>query len=97
MLRPHAGFRPPPPDATHHPSRCGGRNPARARHAVNVSVPAAITVFPGEIYQAPRSWAERAYHKLVYFNKVDQGGHFAAWEEPELFTTEIRAAFRFLR
>ncbi|MEV6602991.1 epoxide hydrolase [Kutzneria sp. NPDC051319] len=72
-------------------------NNANNFNAVDVSVPAAITVFPGEIYQAPRSWAERAYRKLVYFNKVDKGGHFAAWEEPELFTTEVRAAFRFLR
>ena len=60
-------------------------------------MPAAITVFPGEIYQAPRSWAERAYHNLIYFNKVDRGGHFAAWEEPELFASELRAAFRSLR
>jgi len=57
----------------------------------------AITVFPGESYQAPRSWAERAYPNLTYFNKVDKGGHFAAWEEPELFATELRAAFRSLR
>ncbi len=65
--------------------------------AANVSVPAAITVFPGEIYQAPRSWAEKAYHNLIYFNEVDKGGHFAAWEQPELYATEIRAAFRSLR
>ncbi len=65
--------------------------------AANVSIPAAITVFPGEIYQAPRSWAERAYHKLIYFNEVDKGGHFAAWEQPQLFATELRAAFRSLR
>ena len=57
----------------------------------------AVTVFPGEIYQAPRSWAERAYHKLIYFNEVDKGGHFAAWEQPELFASELRAAFRSLR
>ncbi len=62
-----------------------------------ISVPVAVTVFPGEIYRAPRSWAERAYHNLIYFNEVDKGGHFAAWEQPELFTTEIRAAFRPLR
>jgi pimeloyl-ACP methyl ester carboxylesterase len=72
-------------------------NNANNFNAVDVSVPAAITVFPGEIYQAPRSWAERAYHKLVYFNQVDKGGHFAAWEEPALFAAEVRAAFRFLR
>ena len=64
--------------------------------AVNVSIPAAVTVFPGEIYQAPRSWTERAYHKLIYFNEVDKGGHFAAWEQPQLFSAEIRAAFRSL-
>jgi pimeloyl-ACP methyl ester carboxylesterase len=63
----------------------------------NVAIPAAITVFPGESFQAPRSWAERAYHKLIYFHAVDKGGHFAAWEQPELFSTEIRAAFRPLR
>jgi pimeloyl-ACP methyl ester carboxylesterase len=62
-----------------------------------VSIPAAITVFPGESFQAPRSWAERAYHKLIYFHQVDKGGHFAAWEQPELFSTELRAAFRSLR
>jgi pimeloyl-ACP methyl ester carboxylesterase len=62
-----------------------------------VSVPAAITVFPRELYQAPRSWAEKAYPKLMYFNEVDRGDHFAAWQEPELFTTELRAAFRSLR
>ncbi|NEA34641.1 epoxide hydrolase family protein [Streptomyces sp. SID13031] len=66
-------------------------------NAVDISIPAAITVFPGEIYQTPRSWADRAYHDLIYFNEVDKGGHFAAWEEPELFSREIRAAFRSLR
>jgi pimeloyl-ACP methyl ester carboxylesterase len=66
-------------------------------NAANVSIPAAITVFPGENYQAPRSWAERAYYKLIYFNEVDKGGHFAAWEQPALFSTELRAAFRSLR
>jgi hypothetical protein len=62
-----------------------------------VSVPAAVSVFPNEIYKAPRSWAERAYPKLVYFNELDRGGHFAAWQEPELFSAELRAAFRSLR
>jgi len=62
-----------------------------------VSIPVAVTVFPSEQYQAPRSWAERAYPNLIYFNEVDRGGHFAAWEEPELFATEIRAAFSPLR
>jgi pimeloyl-ACP methyl ester carboxylesterase len=60
----------------------------------NVLVPVAVSVFPCERYQAPRSWAERAYSHLIYFNELDRGGHFAAWEEPELFATEIRAAFR---
>jgi pimeloyl-ACP methyl ester carboxylesterase len=63
----------------------------------DVSIPAAITVFPGESIQAPRSWAERAYHKLIYFHKADKGGHFAAWEQPELFSAELRAAFKSLR
>ena len=57
----------------------------------------AITVFPNEIYRAPESWARRAYPKLSYFHQVDQGGHFAAWEQPELFAAELRAAFRSLR
>lgn len=72
-------------------------NNANNFNAVDVSIPAAITVFPGEIYQAPRSWAEQAYHNLIYYNKVDRGGHFAAWEEPDLFTSELRAAFKSLR
>ena len=62
-----------------------------------VKVPVGFTTFPGEIVATPRSWVEQAYPTLIYFNKVDKGGHFAAWEEPELFTTEIRAAFRSLR
>ena len=62
-----------------------------------VSLPVAFTVFPGEIFRAPRSWAERVYPNLIYFNEVDRGGHFAAWEEPELFTEELRAAFRSVR
>jgi pimeloyl-ACP methyl ester carboxylesterase len=65
--------------------------------AANVSIPAAVTVFPGESFQAPQSWTERAYHKLIYFHRADKGGHFAAWEQPELFSTEVRAAFRSLR
>src|SRR5216684_3986236 len=60
----------------------------------DVSIPAAITVFPGESFQAPRSWAERGYHKLIYFHQADKGGHFAAWEQPQTFSEEIRAAFR---
>jgi len=66
-------------------------------NAADVSLPAAVSVFPGENYQAPRSWTERAYHKLIYFNEVDQGGHYAAWEQPELFSAELRAAFKSLR
>jgi pimeloyl-ACP methyl ester carboxylesterase len=57
----------------------------------------AVSVFPGEQYEAPRSWAEKAYPNLIYFHKVDKGGHFAAWEEPQLFSEEVRAAFRSLR
>ena len=56
-----------------------------------------MTVFPGEIYRAPRTWTERSYRHLVYFNEVDKGGHFASWEEPELFAREMRAAFKSLR
>jgi pimeloyl-ACP methyl ester carboxylesterase len=62
-----------------------------------VSIPVGFTTFPGEIFQAPRSWVEQGYPNLTYFNKVDKGGHFAAWEEPELFSEEVRAAFRLLR
>jgi pimeloyl-ACP methyl ester carboxylesterase len=62
-----------------------------------VSIPVAVSVFPGEQYQAPRSWAEKAYPNLIYFNEVEKGGHFAAWEQPQLFSEEIRAAFRSLR
>jgi pimeloyl-ACP methyl ester carboxylesterase len=66
--------------------------------AKNISVPFAISVFPDELYQAPRSWAERAYpDNLIHFNELDRGGHFAAWEQPELFCSEMRAAFRPLR
>ncbi|HEX6509185.1 MAG TPA: alpha/beta hydrolase, partial [Chloroflexota bacterium] len=68
-----------------------------AFNASKSSVPVAMTVFPDEYYRAPRSWAEWAYPNLIYFHEVDRGGHFAAWEEPELFSTEIRAAFRSLR
>jgi len=62
-----------------------------------VKLPVGFTVFPGEIFRAPRSWAEKVYPNLTYFHEVDKGGHFAAWEEPELFATEIRAAFKPLR
>ncbi len=67
-------------------------------NAIEISkVPVAVTVFPGEIYRAPRSWGEKSFKKLIYWNEVDKGGHFAAWEQPELFAAEIRAAFRPLR
>src|SRR5215470_10074155 len=62
-----------------------------------VKIPVAVTVFPGEQYQAPRSWTERAYPKLIYYNRVDKGGHFAAWEQPLLFAAELRAAFKSFR
>ena len=62
-----------------------------------VSVPVGFTTFPGEIWASPRSWVEAVYPDLAYFNEVDRGGHFAAWEEPELFATEVRAGFRSLR
>jgi pimeloyl-ACP methyl ester carboxylesterase len=63
----------------------------------NVSIPVAVSVFPDEIEAVPRSWAERAYPKLIHYNKLDKGGHFAAWEQPELFSEEVRAGFRPLR
>jgi pimeloyl-ACP methyl ester carboxylesterase len=66
-------------------------------NAKGVAIPVAVSVFPGEQYQAPRSWAERAYPKLIYYNKVAKGGHFAAWEQPQLFSEEVRAGFRTLR
>jgi hypothetical protein len=62
-----------------------------------VSLPVAVSVFPGEQYPAPRSWTERAYPNLIYFNEVGKGGHFAAWEQPQLFSEEVRAGFRSLR
>ena len=62
-----------------------------------VSVPVAVSAFPDELYQAPRSWAERAYPKLIYYNKHDKGGHFAAWEQPQLLSEDVRAGFRPLR
>ena len=63
----------------------------------NVKIPVAVSVFPDEIYATPKNWAEQSYSKLIYFNKLDKGGHFAAWEQPETFTTELRNAFRSLR
>jgi pimeloyl-ACP methyl ester carboxylesterase len=64
---------------------------------LDISVPAAVSVFPEEVYQAPRSWTERSYHNLLHFNALPKGGHFAAWEQPELLTQEMRAGFRSLR
>jgi pimeloyl-ACP methyl ester carboxylesterase len=63
----------------------------------NVQIPTAVSAFPDELYQAPRSWAEKAYPKLIYYNRAAKGGHFAAWEQPNLFTAEVRAAFKSLR
>ena len=71
--------------------RAGGQAPTP------VSIPVGFTTFPGEIWRTPRSWVEKAYPNVVYFNEVEKGGHFAAWEEPELFATEVRAAFRPVR
>jgi pimeloyl-ACP methyl ester carboxylesterase len=62
-----------------------------------VSLPVGFTTFPGEIWRTPRSWVEKSYPNVIYFNEVDKGGHFAAWEEPELFSSELRAAFKPLR
>jgi pimeloyl-ACP methyl ester carboxylesterase len=70
---------------------------AVAQKTEEISLPVAITVFPGEIYRAPQTWAQRAYRNLIYFHEADKGGHFAAWEQPQLFSEEIRAAFRSLR
>jgi pimeloyl-ACP methyl ester carboxylesterase len=77
----------------------GGRSPALSgpEKTDEIDLPVAITVFPGESYRAPESWARRAYRNLIYFHAVDKGGHFAAWEQPELFSAELRAAFRPLR
>src|SRR5580698_360617 len=73
-------------------------NKADFFNAKNISIPYAISVFPDELYEAPRSWAERAYpHNLIHFNKLDRGGHFAAWEQPALFSAEMRDSFRSLR
>jgi pimeloyl-ACP methyl ester carboxylesterase len=63
----------------------------------NIAIPVAVSAFPDELYQAPRSWTERAFPKLIHYNKLDKGGHFAAWEQPEIFSTELRVAFRSLR
>jgi len=70
---------------------------ASAQKTAEISLPVAVTVFPGEIYRAPKTWTEAAYKNLIYFHEVDKGGHFAAWEEPELYANELRAAFRSIR
>jgi pimeloyl-ACP methyl ester carboxylesterase len=70
---------------------------AAAKAPPQVTLPVGFTTFPGEIFRAPRSWAEKVYPNLIYFHQAGRGGHFAAWEEPQLFTEEIRAAFRSLR
>ena len=77
----------------------GGQAAARAagKTPPPVTIPVGFTTFPGEIFRAPRSWAEKIYPSLVYFNEAERGGHFAAWEEPQLFSEELRAAFRSLR
>lgn len=68
-----------------------------AQKTTEISLPVAITVFPGEVYQAPETWARRAYRNLIYFREAEKGGHFAAWEQPELLAAEMRAAFKALR
>ena len=79
-------------------TRCGiSRNAGDLFAPMGVSVPIAVSAFPDEIYQLPRSWAERAYPKLIHYNKLDKGGHFAAWEQPKFLSEEVRAGFRSLR
>ena len=74
-----------------------GVTSAAAQKTVEISLPVAITVFPEDVYRPPETWARRAYRNLIYFHEVDKGGHFAAWEQPQLFSEELRAAFRSLR
>jgi pimeloyl-ACP methyl ester carboxylesterase len=78
-------------------SRLYGENTLGFFDVKGVTVPTAVTAFPNEAYQVPRSWAEQAFPNLIYYNQVDRGNHFAAWQEPGIFTTEVRAAFRSLR
>ena len=77
----------------------GGRSAiqAAAWKTAEISLPVAITVFPEDVYLPPETWSRRAYRNLIYFHEVDKGGHFAAWEQPQLFSEELRAAFRSLR
>lgn len=70
---------------------------ANEQRTAEIKIPVAVTIFPGEIYQAPKTWTERSYKNLIYFNEVNKGGHFASWEEPQLFAEEMRAAFKSLR
>ena len=70
---------------------------AEAQKTKDISLPVAITVFPGEVYCAPETWARRAYKNLIYFHEAERGGHFPAWEQPDLLTEELRIAFRSLR
>jgi pimeloyl-ACP methyl ester carboxylesterase len=78
-------------------SRLYWENKAGFFDVKNVTIPAAVSVFPNDLYEPPRSWAEEAYQNLIYYNKVGEGGHFAAWEQPRLFSEEVRAGFRPLR
>jgi hypothetical protein len=77
--------------------RTGGHPAPASPPPTTVTVPFGFTTFPGEIWRTPRSWVEVVYPNVIYFNEVEKGGHFAAWEEPELFSEELRAAFRSLR
>jgi pimeloyl-ACP methyl ester carboxylesterase len=76
-----------------------GRSPlvAAVQRTSEISLPVAVSVFPNEIYAAPETWVRRAYPSLIYFHEADRGGHFAAWEQPELFASELRASFKTLR
>jgi pimeloyl-ACP methyl ester carboxylesterase len=78
-------------------SRGGAHRIAPAPQCDPVSIPVAVSEFPDELYPTPLSWAERAYPKLIHYNKLDKGGHFAAWEQPQLLSQELRAGFRSLR
>ncbi|HTE40897.1 MAG TPA: alpha/beta hydrolase [Steroidobacteraceae bacterium] len=78
-------------------NRGGDLISAGSQRTQEISIPVAITVFPEEVYLPPESWARKAFRNLTYFHKADRGGHFAAWEHPELFASELRAAFKSLR
>jgi hypothetical protein len=75
----------------------GAKSGVSVLKSVDVTIPAAVSVFPGELYLPPRSWTERAYHKLIHYNQVAKGGHFAAWEQPRIFAEELRVSLRSLR